>query len=752
MYGAAMSFTTTSAPDLHVATKSAASITANSATLTGDLTSLGPSNAIINVWFEWGTTTAYGNTTTGQPHTKPAVFTTALMNLSSKTTYHYRAVAHEEFTGGATVYGADTVFNTNPQPGLTVLTGSASAITARSASLNGDLTLMGAYTTVEVWFEWGTTTAYGTVTARHTLNKPEAFSSPINGLYSGTTYHFRAVAQAPVPGASPVYGIDRSFTAAPLPSLTIITEPASSITTSSAFLNGDLTSTGEYRVSEVWFEWGTSTTYGNSTPVQKHSYPGIFSASIGNLSSNSTYHFRAVARGDAVGTPVIYGYDRTFTITPTPTLIVTTTPATGVTFASAYLNGDLLSLGNFTPVEFLFEWGLYTGYGSTTQRQTCTGTLDFSAPITGLNPGTIYHFRVTARPSMPGAQPVYGNDMMFTTMQTLPLTVVTELATNSKGTSATFNGDLDSLGNYNLVNVWFEWGTTTSYGNSTTILSFAEPADFNIPVTGLMPGTVYHYRVVASGSTPGAPLVHGNDMTFISTPGQNPTVSTETATGITTTSAILRGDLLSFNPPQPVPVYFEWGISTLYGATTPIQERTTEGDFSAHVAGLNIGTAYHYRAVAVIESKPVYGDDTVFTTTSEPPPKPRLRVIAVPASDISSNTTTLNGILESLGNNKSVDVWFEWGKTTAYGAVTTRQKLIAPGTFSIQLAGLTQGITYHFRAVASPGEETTAVSADEIFSTPTAPEPLDMTLLLGILICVLILSIIIMLIIILRRR
>jgi len=206
------------------------------------------------------------------------------------------------------------------------------------------------------------------------------------------------------------------------------------------------------------------------------------------------------------------------------------------------------------------------------------------------------------------------------------------------------------------------------------------------------------------------------------------------------------------NHPQKVPVYFEWGISTVYGPTTPTQDRTIAGDFGAHITGLNTGTAYHYRAVAVVEGKPVYGDEMVFTTTSEPPPRPRLRVSASPAGSISSNTATLNGILESLGNYKSVDVWFEWGKTTAYGTITAKKTLSAPGAFNVHLAGLTQDFSYHFRAAASPAEETAAYSADEMFITPAAQEPFDATLLLGIIICVLIVAIIIVLVVVLRRR
>jgi len=57
--------------------------------------------------------------------------------------------------------------------------------------------------------------------------------------------------------------------------------------------------------------------------------------------------------------------------------------------------------------------------------------------------------------------------------------------------------------NGSATNLWFEWGTTTAYGNSTTQTSTGSGFD-NVPgnavITGLLPDTVYHYRMVAENS------------------------------------------------------------------------------------------------------------------------------------------------------------------------------------------------------------------------------------------------------------
>ena len=84
-----------------------------------------------------------------------------------------------------------------------VTTGSASSITQTSATLNGNLTSFGSASSVEVSFEWGLTTAYGTPLPVKTMNATGAFSATVSGLTPGTTYHFRAKAVA---GGTTVYG------------------------------------------------------------------------------------------------------------------------------------------------------------------------------------------------------------------------------------------------------------------------------------------------------------------------------------------------------------------------------------------------------------------------------------------------------------------------------------------------------------------------------------------------------------------
>lgn len=186
----------------------------------------------------------------------------------------------------------------------------------------------------------------------------------------------------------------------------VSTSAAGSITSTTATLNGNLTNMGGAASVDVYFQYGTTALYGSTTSSQSKTATGAFSAGISGLAASTTYHFRAVA----VGGTTVYGSDLTFT-TSAAALAVSTNAATGVTTASATLNGNLTSLGGAGTVYVHFEHGTTASYGSSTSTQSKTATGTFSAGISGLASGTTYHCRAVAV----GASTVYGSDTTFTT-------------------------------------------------------------------------------------------------------------------------------------------------------------------------------------------------------------------------------------------------------------------------------------------------------------------------------------------------
>ena len=147
--------------------------------------------------------------------------------------------------------------------------------------------------------------------------------------------------------------------------------------------------------------------------------------------------------------------------------VVTTKPATYVASFSATLNGSVDPQGLTTTV--YFQYGTTTSYGFTTAIQSKTGNTyqNVAANISSLTANTIYHFRIVATNS---AGTRYGSDRTFTTLSaTGPPVVTTNPATLVASFSATLNGSLDPHGL--TTTVYFQYGTTTSYGLTTALQS-----------------------------------------------------------------------------------------------------------------------------------------------------------------------------------------------------------------------------------------------------------------------------------------
>jgi hypothetical protein len=354
---------------------------------------------------------------------------------------------------------------------------------------------------------------------------------------------------------------------------------------------------------------------------------------------------------------------------------------------------------------------------------TATGT--FNAGLTGLSPFTSYYYKAVADGGLNGTG--YGAQKSFTTNR-LPPVVVTEGANDIMTNAATLNGDLYLMGTAPTAGVYFQWGTAKGgpYPNPTPSENLSNPGPFMARLTGLTPHTTYYYQAVANGDGP----AFGEEQVF--TVGSfPPSVITNTASGIATGSATLNGDLRFLGSATTVNVSYEWGTRQggPYTNKTPSQATTAAGTFRADISGLSPFTAYYFRAKA---DGGIYGashgQEMSFITSSVPP-----SVSTGYATNITTNTARLNGSLSSLGSAVLVNVSFQWGTSPAsYTHETTAQAMTVAGSFWADLAGLSQGATYYFRARAV-GNGTTAYGVEQNFTTltPVPPPPTPLNPLIG---------------------
>lgn len=202
---------------------------------------------------------------------------------------------HTDDLATPTVVVHSKVFIKGSAPAAVTL--EAGPVANTTAVLKGTVNPNGS--TTECFFEYGTTTSYGSKVACEKSagsgSSPVAVSAEAKGLSEKTIYHFRLVAKS---AEGTTDGTDRQFTTGPKPPLAS-TEAASGLAQTTATLNATVNPEGA-EVSECLFEYGTTSSYGHSAPCATKPGSGTsgvkVTAAISGLSASTEYHFRIKAK------------------------------------------------------------------------------------------------------------------------------------------------------------------------------------------------------------------------------------------------------------------------------------------------------------------------------------------------------------------------------------------------------------------------------------------------------------------------
>jgi hypothetical protein len=293
--------------------------------------------------------------------------------------------------------------------------------------------------------------------------------------------------------------------------------------------------------------------------------------------------------------------------------------------------------------------------------------------------------------------------------------VTTEEPVANKKVSGTVKPD----GAGEVVECWFEFGTTKKYGSKQNCAP-AAPYSTDQAVTAELPltnETSYHYRLVAKNAA-GA-VNFGADMTI--TPHNVEGLKTDPAENVTRKTALLKGHFEGNG--QPTTYWFEWGINTSYlsGSSPhePIGSPTAPPSTFVNYEPTNLEpeTTYHYRLVAENTTGITFGNDVTFKTL------PAVQSLATEAANpVGRKFATLHGSFQGDGSHTSY--YFEWGKTTSYGEKTPVGDAGSPAgheDVAAQLTGLALEQTYHFRVVATNPLGTTRGGDQEFTTLPAVP-------------------------------
>lgn len=386
----------------------------------------------------------------------------------------------------------------------------------------------------------------------------------------------------------------------PSPAPSAITMDANPVTNDNAVLNGEVDPNG--LATTTWFEYGPDNTLSTITKsadqvIGSGTAPVSVQATILNLSAGTTYYYRVMASNSA-GTSK--GTIESFTAALLPPT-VSTLIAGPISNDNAVLNGDVNPKG--LPTSAWFEWGTdptlnFRTITSSDNVGSGAATVRIDAPLTNLTPGATYYFRVAAQNT---AGTSIGTIESFTASQ-IP-SAATNSATSVTSNSATLNGGVNPNGLQ--TNYWFLWGTDPGLTNpaltSETLPQVILAGAFTTqPVSALLPGlgveTTYYFRTVARNA---AGESQGTIGSF--TTSALPTVNTTAATSITTSGAVLNGDV---NPNgYATDAWFEYGTdpalsSYIETARTAMGSGVTALPKSASISGLISWRTYYYRAAA----------------------------------------------------------------------------------------------------------------------------------------------------------
>jgi hypothetical protein len=366
--------------------------------------------------------------------------------------------------------------------------------------------------------------------------------------------------------------------------------------------NGNvLVDTGEEGVDLAVDEFDSSGNYlGAITGTgPSESSPFVVLANAGGLAVNSSGYLY-VANGPGENVDI---FTPNSTILPKISYRGVSSPAT----TSGTLNATVDPNGGAEITECQFEYGEEEGnYGLGSVPCEASTSLPYSiatevsAKVSSLTTATTYHYRFVVK-SASGTK--YGGDRTYTPNTVLGLSdgAATEITEAGATLTASF------LGNGEGTSYYFEWGpAAAAYGNKTAEAdapaSMAE-TPLSAMLTGLVPYTTYHYRVVAIN---GSGTSYGEDRYFTTTPGK-PSVK-ESVSSVHADGAVLEG---AINPHGAATSYkfeyvsteeferSEWtNAATAMGSEPDVGMSKESVDVHTHVSGLTSGTTYDYRIVA----------------------------------------------------------------------------------------------------------------------------------------------------------
>lgn len=403
---------------------------------------------------------------------------------------------------------------------------------------------------------------------------------------------------------------------------------------------------------------------------------------------------------------------------------VTTQAASSPSTSGATLNGTVTSDGGAPPLtDRGFYWSTTPGVttSSTQLSEGGTSVAAFSAALSGLSVNTIYYYRAYAANSL--GTGIGSSDVSFYTLANTPSAPTVGNPTASSLDVTIGGGDGNpGITTYAIKEAGGQFVQAGGTLGASAVYQTAA-AWGTKTVTGLLPTTAYSFTVQAKngdGVTTGFGSSAG-DTTAAGTVA--PSVTTQAASSISTSGAILNGTVTADGGASITDRGFYWkGSAGVTTSDTQLSEGGTSiAAFSQALASLSPNTNIFYRAYAANSvGTTLASSDVSFYTLAGTPSAPTVSGatpnslnVAITMGD-GNPSATLYAIQETTSGNYVQ-------ASGALGASAVYQTLATWGTKPV--TGLSANTTYTFQAKAQNGAGTDT-SFGSTASGTTQPTPL----------------------------
>ena len=607
-------------------------------------------------------------------------------------TESFKFVANDGQLNSST--GTVTVLSTPVAP--EIANGGSSNVTAYTATLWGTLSVTGAGPTlVSCWYGTnGAALDHGTTPVAWLQGTTNNVA--IGGLSPATTYSYRFFATNT--GYAAWAPTTNAFTTMALP--TIGNAGATSITETSATLQGFLSNTGSAAATVYCYWWKVGDSVTNSaSPVA--GVIGAVSQNVSSLDQGMSYGFTFMASnqyGVAWATNGVLTF-ATLQTAATPPLIVTP-GASAIGPYTATLGAYLSATGGLATTVTCY-WGTNTAALENSGNLGLCTVGPVATNVTGLNHSTVYSFAFMASNATGTTYTVTNS---FRTQHVAPK-IANGTATALSSAAATLCATLQDLGGDGTNRVWAYWGTTAgTWTGSSNLTDAVGTGAVSLTVSGLNSNALYYCTFMASNADVAGWAPTTNSFALLPALAGGMTVS-----NVQASSATIYGTLLSTGG-APVHVLALYRTPAANLALTNDSGVFAAGPVSVTLTNLDPNSVCTFTLMASNAAGVVWSGQTNSFVL--------LPALGTPATGmVTAGSADLIVPLLSTGG-APVTVWSYWGTNAAsWSSVSMGVRVAGLMTNTVSGLGTNVQYSYAFMASNSAGVVWSATNAFQTLAT-----------------------------------